>query len=280
MASIPSVPRTCSPSLSHNILFVPIESSPRTIFSLLHRIFKTQMNKFGLFHVYNTGSLPLHNPEDPYSVEHSCSPCVNSESSHMEPSNEPCDNQYHPYSNETSMCLGDWYWNQGAQKSKESFKQLLGIISHPVFSPSAVSQTPWDAIDEQLGKNRFDDDLEWLNQDDGWKCSAVTISVPFHSQCSNPGAKYYTVDGFYHCSLVSIVKEKLVNPAHTSRFHFEPYELRWQPSHKDHDIKVHGKLFTSTTFFKMNKALQASPPEPDCDLPRVVAVLMFWSDAI
>jgi hypothetical protein len=30
----------------------------------------------------------------------------------------------------------------------------------------------------------------------------------------------------------------------------------------------------------MNKALQASPPEPDCDLPRVVAVLMFWSDAI
>lgn len=197
----------------------------------------------------------------------------------MEPSNEPCDNPYHPYPNETSMRLGDWYWNQGAQKSKESFKQLLGIISQPVFSPSAVSQTPWDAIDEQLGKNQFDDDPEWLNQDDGWKCSAIMISVPFHSRCSNPGAKYYTVDGFYHRSLVSILKEKLANPAHVSRFHFEPYELRWQPPHKDHNIRVHGELFTSTAFFKANEALQASPPEPGCDLPRIVAALMFWSDA-
>ncbi|KIJ10249.1 hypothetical protein PAXINDRAFT_40354, partial [Paxillus involutus ATCC 200175] len=62
-------------------------------------------------------------------------------------------------------------------------------------------------------------------------------------------------------------------------FHYEPYELRWQPPHKDHDVKVHGELFTSAAFLEAHMELQDSPPEPDCDLPHIIAVLMFWSDS-
>ena len=178
------------------------------------------------------------------------------------------------------MRLGDWYWNQGAQKTRESFRQLLDIIGDPAFSPSTVSETAWSAVDEELGWNLFDGDIpEWLGHDKGWKCLSATISVPFHSQCSKPGLTSYTVDGFYHHSLVSIIKEKIENPAHATFFHFEPYELRWCPPHRQHDVKVYGELFSSTAFVKANKVLQASPGEPGCDLPRVVVALMFWSDA-
>ncbi|KIM51966.1 hypothetical protein SCLCIDRAFT_142166, partial [Scleroderma citrinum Foug A] len=44
-------------------------------------------------------------------------------------------------------------------------------------------------------------------------------------------------------------------------------------------INIHGELYTSQAFLQTHKDLQQSPPEPGCDLERVVVTLMFWSDA-
>ena len=236
-------------SLSHNKLSVPIRKPP-SLYSLFCKMLKTGMNRFGLFHIYDTDTPPHHDPEDPYSIENMSLSCADLESSNVGPSNKP---SYYPYPNKSSMSLGDWYWNQGTQKSKDSFRQLLDIVGNPSFLPSSVSQTAWEAIDHQLGQNQFDGYLlEWLCEDDGWKCSLVTVSVPFHTQSRNPGPKDYTVPGFYHWSLISIIKEKITNLADASLFHFDPYELRWQPPHRDHAVKVHGELFTSTVFIKVN----------------------------
>ncbi|KIK25268.1 hypothetical protein PISMIDRAFT_46931, partial [Pisolithus microcarpus 441] len=102
-------------------------------------------------------------------------------------------NMYLPYPNKSMMCLGDWYWNQGAHKSQESFKQLIDIVGGASFSPAAVAHALWDAIDDQLSHNQFDGDWpEWLREDHGWTCSLVTISVPFHSHVKDPGLKNYT----------------------------------------------------------------------------------------
>ena len=103
--------------------------------------------------------------------------------------------------------------------------------------------------------------------------------MPFHSHAKNQGCKDYTVQGFYHHSLVSIVREKISNPAHAAFFHYEPYELWWHPPHRNDNVKVYGELFNSTAFLEEHQRLQDSPPEPGCDLPRVVAALMFWSDS-
>ena len=265
---------------SHNTSLVPVQQASQPALSSLCRTIKTQLNKFGLFHVYNTDAPPLHDPEDPYLVENMSSPPVALEFSRAEHSNQHSNNPYFPYPNGSVMRLGDWYWNQGAQKTRESFRQLLDIISDPAFSPSAVSETVWSAVDKELGWNLFDGDVpEWLGHDEGWKCLLATILVPFHSWCSKPGPTSYTVNGFYHRSLVSIIKEKLENPAHVTFFHFKPYELQWCPPHRQHDVKVYSELFSSTAFVKVNKVLQALPGEPSCDLPCVVMALMFWSDA-
>jgi hypothetical protein len=39
-------------------------------------------------------------------------------------------------------------------------------------------------------------------------------------------------------------------------------------------------LYTSAAFHKAHSDLQELPGDPGCDLPRVVAGLMFWSDAM
>ncbi|KAF8838875.1 hypothetical protein BDN67DRAFT_880706, partial [Paxillus ammoniavirescens] len=62
-------------------------------------------------------------------------------------------------------------------------------------------------------------------------------------------------------------------------FHFEPYELRWHPPHKDVDTRIYEELFTSRVFLEAHQQLQESTPEPGCNLPRRIVALMFWSDS-
>ncbi|KAI6009984.1 hypothetical protein BKA83DRAFT_4467671 [Pisolithus microcarpus] len=218
-SSISSAPQadvtsSCDTPLGH------AEKSASPLCSSSRKTFKSQINKFGLFRVYNTDALPSHDPDNPYSVINTCSWNVVSLSPGV--SDEPSANTYLPYPNESAMRLGDWYWNQGAHKSWESFKQLIDIVGDASFSPAAVTHTSWDAIDDQLGHNQFDgirgtgchqDQSEllgyrrlpsWLEEDHGRTCSSVTISVPFHSRVKDPGPKNYAVSGFYHRSLTSI----------------------------------------------------------------------------
>jgi hypothetical protein len=141
------------------------------------------------------------------------------------------------------MCLGDWYWNQGSQKSREDFKRLLSIIGDPMFNAPDLSGVAWDSINKELGDQCPDGDSDipdWLGNDRRWKPSLITISVPFHSHSLSPGAKSYTVQGFYHHSLISILEEKVTDPVQATHFHYDLYELLWRPPHKSQDIKVHG----------------------------------------
>ena len=234
----------------------------------------TQMNTFNLFHVYDNDAIPVHDPED-QSSNLGDSPLhrVN-----MVQGFDP-ENPFHPYPNENLWCLGDWYWNQGMQKSGKSFTNLLNIIGSTDFQPEDMLCTNWAAIDHELDSQKAPEqqDLgEWM--DDGWECRNIIISVPFSHRCENPGPKDYTILGFYWCSLISIIQEQLINPIRCSRFRFEPYSLRWQPPHRTCSIKVHGELFTSQVFIETHLKLQDSPPEADCSLPQRIVTLMFWSD--
>lgn len=133
----------------------------------------------------------------------------------------------------------------------------------------------WRAINRELGSSLGDGP----EAGDGWSCSPITISVPFHHQMPNPGSCDYTVPDFHHHHLVSIICEKLSDPSHHRLYHYEPYELQWHPLNKACDVRVHSELYASKAFIKAQGQLMASPHEPDCDLPRCIAMLMFWSDA-
>jgi hypothetical protein len=191
-----------------------------------------------------------------------------------------------PYPNHSSFALGEWYWSDGVQKSKQSFKNLLNIITGPDFKVEDIRDTKWDSIDDGLGQ---DEDLVWEDEEDsaGWERTSVTIQIPFHRLTSSPGLQEYTVHNFRHRSVVSILKEKLADDHEFRHFHLEPYELRWQPGRpgsfprpdsEDPSIQVHGELYTSPAFLKAHREIQETQGEPGCNLPRVVVGLMFASD--
>ncbi|KIJ58567.1 hypothetical protein HYDPIDRAFT_34041 [Hydnomerulius pinastri MD-312] len=244
----------------------------------------TPANSFGLFRVYDQGSLPSHNPRITSKAAQPHRWSENSTSTDLESS-------FFPYPNENSFRLGDWYWNQGTQLSQRNFQKLLELIGSAEFHAEDVRNTNWTTINCQLGNldpaetplatatpSATTDIEEWLDADSGWIRSTVTVSVLFHRCCLRPGPKDYPVNDFYHRSLTSIIHETLLNPTHHQHFHYEPYELRWQPPHKAQDLRIHGELFTSNAFLDAHRSLQDSPKEPGCDLLRRIVALMFWSD--
>ena len=97
---------------------------------------KTQLNNFSLFWLYDEGSLPINDPDTEESLDttgFSSMPWENFTNGSKDttwPSNP-----FYPYPNETSLLLGDWYWNYGHQKSQNSFKKLVDIIGHPGYHP-------------------------------------------------------------------------------------------------------------------------------------------------
>ena len=202
------------------------------------------------------------------------------------PINDPIDSfaqddaQFHPYPNKNSFLLGDWYWNHGVQKSKESFQTLLSIVGSPDFKPHDVAETKWSAIDKVIASNDFDDEpCEWEDEDAGWKRTPITIDIPFHNRMKNPGVQRSVIFDLYHRSIVSVIKERLANPTDDARFHYEPYEYLWKPTEDSDEIRAYGEMYTSPAFHDAHRDLQALPREPECELPRVVVALMFSSDA-
>ena len=194
------------------------------------------------------------------------------------------DNPFYLYPNEALLLLGDWYWNQGHQKSQASFRMLLDIIGHPGYSLEDVRKTNWTAINWKLGNSsargdKTETDCEWLDHDSGWKKTAIWICVHFHHRTGNPGSKEYIVKDFHYRSLVEIIHENVSDPTHHRLFHYEPYELRWQPPHKTKDVRVYDELYSSKSFLAAHHQLQDSPPESGCALPHRIVGLMLWSDA-
>jgi len=281
--ALPERPESPSPSVSPRSVSSP---NPSEFSSRVHQVFRTPRNIFGLFRQYCSEQPPSHDPEEYADLEGvSDDPPIATLASLQSASSSPLiDSLFYPYPNKSSFQLGEWYWNGGIQKSRESFCRLVSIVGDPQFCTEDVRCTDWRLVDTKLAVNDFDQPMDdgtgWMDEDAGWKRTPVSISVPFHRRARQPGPQNFLVGDFYHRSLVSVIREKLANVQDMKQFHLEPFELFWRPSSKVPDVRVHGELYTSVAFVEAHRELQNAPREPDCDLPRVVVALMFWSDAM
>lgn len=240
----------------------PSDSTASSTVLRIRKFFKTSHNIFGVFRQYYSDKLPSHDPEEHIDLQDlSDGPTLDATGSTINLSQSG--NLFHPFPNRNSFLLGDWQWNHGNQKSRQSFSHLLSIVGSSDFKPDDVRNTRWEKIHAALAANKFDIksvadgvDAEWMDVDAGWKKSSFKISVPFCSRAM-----------------------KGSNPQDDLQFHYEPFELFWKQPNRNDDIRLHGELYTSPAFLDAYRKVQGLPGEPGCDFPRVVAAMMFWSDA-
>jgi len=273
----PSLPPTEPPyqsrSPSSSDVLPESGSNPSSHRSRIREIIRTPRNIFGLLRQYFTDHPRPVDPEEHITLVDLSSPSTTNKSPRLLAN-------FHPFPNKNSFLLSDWYWNGGVQKSQQSFKELTDIVSDPSFHPDDIRQTKWSEINAKLGNSDADGDAEeWLDEDAGWKKKRIEITVPFHRRMKTPGSRRYAGVDLYHRSLVQVIKERISDSHTAAQFHMEPYELLWKRTDQHKEVKMHGELYTSEAFHEAHNALQTSPPEPGCDLQRVVVALMFWSDA-
>jgi hypothetical protein len=238
------------------------------------RIIRTPRNIFGIVRQYFAVQFPSVDPEECVSLADK-SPLLTADSSFHQSRSK-----WWPFPNKNSFLLGSWFWTGGLQKSQSEFKNLIDIVGHPSFNSEDVRDTKWNSIFAKLGDSNPDEiDGEWLDVDAGWRKTRVDITVPFHRRMQNPGTSQFVGAELYHRSLVEVIKERICDPCNAAQIHLEPYELLWKRSDAYGEVKLHGELYTSEAFREAHHTLQQSPPEHNCDLPRVVLALMFWSDA-
>ncbi|KAG6914588.1 hypothetical protein DXG01_016444 [Tephrocybe rancida] len=252
---------------------------PTTVSSdALFKKFTSPKNIFGLSQIYHGAQLPTHDPEDSITLRDlDDNPRQNNPAS-----TSSSISAYFPYPNKNSFALGNWFWSHGVQKSLRSFKELVQIVGSDDFNPKDIQNTRWGAIDRLLGQNDFDEghQQEWEDEDAGWKRTPITLDIPFHKRMQNKGTQQCLVGHIYHRSIVSVIKEKLAHAQDNERFHYEPFEVFWNPTlGEDQGHRVYGESYTSASFVSAHRKLQESPREPGCDLPRCVVGLMVWSDS-
>ncbi|KZV89007.1 hypothetical protein EXIGLDRAFT_571661, partial [Exidia glandulosa HHB12029] len=98
----------------------------------------------------------------------------------------------------------------------------------------------------------------------------------------DPESCIFDIHGVLHRPLPSLIEEVFSKPS-AINFQYTPYKLLWKRPDADPDEtveeNVYFEVFNSPAFIDEHEAIQALPPEPDCDLPRAVAAVMVMSDS-
>lgn len=113
-------------------------------------------------------------------------------------------------------------------------------------------------------------------QSTSWREVPVKFSVPTGTVVAHSSSTTFTVAGTCPRSLVGVIRSAFTAPL-PRQFHLTPFRRFWQSISGER--RIYDEPYTSDAWLDADKELQQSPREPGCSLERVIAGLMFWSDA-
>ncbi|KAJ3766797.1 hypothetical protein FB446DRAFT_708323 [Lentinula raphanica] len=156
------------------------------------------------------------------------------------------------------------------------------IIQQPGFNPEELrtfnAHTEAKKLDKYIASQTLQSDLPFDNHA-GWKRSSVRIPLPCagHKNTEDQ-APTVVVHDIIHHDLLEVMKEAHSSDA-SSEYHLRGYKQMWQRDDRPDPIRIHGEVYTSEAFLEMENEVLSSPAEPGCDLERVVAPIMVYSDS-
>ncbi len=238
----------------------------------------TAANSFGIWRDYpnrpSTDPDALLTLKDLSNTHNNC----NSFSQTAPPSDKLVTSQtpFWPFSNPTIHSVMQWLNNGHVMKSEaETTKFVHDVILSPTFHPADLAR-----FDAHRENQRLDKALSISALRSQFIESSVDILVPSGERNTEP--KKFAVPGFLHRKLTSVIREAFENSlAHM--YHFSPFKLFQKSPISDEDERIYGEIFTSDAFFTAAEEVQrhapVPPDDPDCKREKVVAALMFSSDA-
>lgn len=182
---------------------------------------------------------------------------------------------YWPFSNATIHGIMQWLNNGDSLKSEtETTKLVHDVFLSPEFDPEHLvgfnAHVENQRLDKELSKSRLRSLFTEQN---------VDILVP--SGDSNIKPQTFTVPGLLHRSIISVIHEAF-NSSLSHLYHLSPFKLYQQSPITKEPERIYGEIYTSDAFLEEYEKVQSAPVPPDdptCQREKVVAALMFSSDA-
>lgn len=230
---------------------------------------RTMANTFGLWREY------LHRPSfdpDSFVPSDDLAPAGEAQTDIQETSS--AGHEPSPSKNSTVDLLLDWQNTGSELKSNGEVNKLVDVLRRPDFSIEELDG--FDAARENRRRDQQDKKSPELK---GFQETTVKIEVP--SGDKNVSSTTLEVPGLHYRKLTTIIRSAFESPL-ASKFHYSPFKLFHQPATSKLPQRVYSELYNSDAFIKEHDLVQRAPvpeQESDCKLEKVIAALMFWSDA-
>jgi len=102
--------------------------------------------------------------------------------------------------------------------------------------------------------------------------------VPTQEPNPDGNGRQFTIGGLFHRSLTAVIRAVFTDED-SKWFHFTPFKRVWHSPVDGHEQRLYDELYTSEAWNDAHDALQKQRRDDGCKLERVIAGLMFWSDA-
>ncbi|KAF9032192.1 hypothetical protein BJ165DRAFT_1358012 [Panaeolus papilionaceus] len=164
---------------------------------------------------------------------------------------------------------------QVAKSEVETTKFVHDVILSPTFQSHHL--LGFDAHQQNQLLDRQISQSQLHNQ---FSKSSLQIQIPSGQQ--NVPSVPFNIPGFLSRNIVDVIKEAFTSP-YSHLLHFSPFRIFRRDPNTGVDERLYGELYSSDAFLaESDKVRYKSPPDPndpDCQREKVVAALMFSSDA-
>jgi hypothetical protein len=179
----------------------------------------------------------------------------------------------YPFSNMTIYRLMSWMNSGSGRKSETEVARLVnGVILAEDFDRKHLEDFSIKKSLRQMDSNP-DSKIEFP---DDWIQANITIEIPTKSK--EEEAIPFSVPGFHFRPLVQVIRSAFAD-IQANAFHLSPFKRLWKDPLDNHQERIFDELYTSDSWLDAQDELQKLPKEPGCSLERVIASLMFFSDA-
>ncbi|PPQ84255.1 hypothetical protein CVT26_011861, partial [Gymnopilus dilepis] len=176
--------------------------------------------------------------------------------------------------NQTVELLMNWKDSGSLTKSDGEVDRLVKeVLLDPNFKVEELHG--FSAARENRRNDAADENSPFL---DSFQTADIEIEVPSGSK-DVPATKF-TIPGLRFRKLTAVVRAAFSSSL-GAKLHLSPFKL-FRTSTDGEEERVYSELYNSDAFIEEHDKVQRAPvppDDPDCKREKVVAALMFWSDA-
>jgi hypothetical protein len=257
-------------SPAQNSAALPVQSRIRRVLLTLRDTLQTPFNTFGLGRLYPRR--PSFEPDGflPSSLLRRTCPTT---AEHTDSSPRIFAPPY-PFPNMTIYRLMSWM-NSGTTRVSES--KVAALVKDVMLAEDFDREHLQEfSVKQSLRALDKDDTGKRITFPDDWIETSVTINIPTKSKEDAP--RPYTISGFHYRPLIEVIRAAFAD-AQARAFHLSPFKRLWKDPVDGHEERIYDELYTSDAWLEAQDDLQKLPKVSGCTLERVVAGLMFFSDA-